>query len=242
MIPTAPFLATRPTRLVPLPIRNGYEPRPAVDDHIVRVLVAQRDGILRSGMRRALTAEAQIEIVGETGAGPEVVILAARTQPDAILLDADLHGDKTLTYLDRVRVRFERVAVIVFADQPTRGDLDVFFDRGAAGIIFSTIEFDAIAPAVRAIAAGARGQVFGRARLAIPRSDRLLTQREIDTLQAASRGLTNRAIARELAVTEHTVKFHLTSIYRKLNLRSRTEATHWAVENGFLQRAPSSFM
>lgn len=201
------------------------------------LLLAQDCALLRSGIRRTLDVTSGIEIVAETGTASELLTLARRTRPDAVLLGLEMHGEPTTTYLERVVAGVTGVSVIVVAKADRRAEAGDLFRRGAASVILTTIEPYDLAPAIAAVVGGARERVFGERRPSQAVHAGGLTSRELDMLQAVGSGLTNRAIARQLSVTEHTVKFHLTSVYRKLQIQSRTEAAHWAVEHGLITRA-----
>lgn len=233
----------RPAAVIPLhgrsrPARIGDRGSAATArTATVRLLLAQDHALFRSGVHAALESDPAIVVAAETGAAVELVTLARRTHPDVVLLDLEMHGQPTLTYLQRVRAWLPETPVILVADPRRVGDPEELFRHGAAAVILKTVELDELAIAVKAVVGGARREVFGACRPDEAAQRTVLTPREIDTLKAVGSGLTNRAIASELDVTEHTVKFHLTSVYRKLRLRSRAEAAHWAVENGLVSRA-----
>ncbi|HEY5294076.1 MAG TPA: response regulator transcription factor [Gaiellaceae bacterium] len=201
------------------------------------LLLAQDCALLRSGIRSTLDVSSGIEIVAETGAASELLTLTRRTHPDAVLLGLEMQGETTTTYLERVVAGVTGVSVIVVAKADRRAEADDLFCRGAASVILTTIELHELAPAIASVVNGARGLVFGERRASTQAQTDGLTNREVDMLQAVGSGLSNRAIAHQLSVTEHTVKFHLTSVYRKLSIQSRTEAAHWAVEHGLITRA-----
>lgn len=202
----------------------------------LRLLIADPDALFRRGVSCALEEHPELEVAAETGIAIGVSVLARRTRPDVVLLGLDPAGESTLVYLDRLRASLRSVPVLVVVDPCRLFDVGELFDRGAAAVLLKTIAPDELAPAIEAVVAGARRQVFGVRAVEEP-GHGLLTPREVETLKAVGSGLSNRAIARELSVTEHTVKFHLTSVYRKLQLSSRAEAAHWAVENGVVARA-----
>jgi DNA-binding NarL/FixJ family response regulator len=209
----------------------------AADDAAsITVLVAHEHALFRSGVREALAPDGSACVVAETGSALEIAPLAHRTRPDLLLLALELRGESVLPYLRRIRVQCGPIPSAILLEPSQLAGVEALLDSGPDAAVLTTIDLDDLAPALRAVAAGVRGQVFG------PEHDELpagfgLTRRELDTLVAVGNGLSNRAIAENLSVTEHTVKFHLTNVYRKLRLRSRTEATHWAVENGLVARA-----
>jgi DNA-binding NarL/FixJ family response regulator len=228
-----PIPVGRP-RAVPAPAAPHLAPVPA--RATLRLLLADPDALFRRGVACALEQCPGLEVAAETGIAIGVAVLARRTRPDAVLLGLDPGSEATLVYLDRLRSSLRAVPVLVVVDPGRPVNVAELFDRGAAAVLLKTIAPEELAPAIEAVVGGVRRQVFGVRALEEP-GHGLLTPREVQTLKAVGSGLSNRAIARELSVTEHTVKFHLTSVYRKLQLRSRAEAAHWAVENGVVARA-----
>jgi DNA-binding NarL/FixJ family response regulator len=110
------------------------------------------------------------------------------------------------------------------------------FKRGACGYVLKSIDANDLTSAIRQAVDGTAYHAFGLPALDEDTSARLagLTEREIEIVKAVARGLSSQAIGKELWVTEQTVKFHLTNIYRKLNVSNRTEAARWAFSQGFV--------
>ena len=170
--------------------------------------------------------------------------MVARTHPDLALLDIRMPGMDGLRCLDLIHKRHPRVKVVmlsVFADEE---HVRAALDRGAAGYISKSIDVDDFSAALNAAAFGdSQETVFGlHEPIEESGNDAGLTEREVVILRAVARGLTNQAIARELWVTEQTVKFHLTNTYRKLDVANRTEAARYAYEHGLVENRLNEYV
>ena len=203
----------------------------------MKVLLADDHRLIIEGVRAALADADDIEIVGEASNGAQVMPLANRLRPDVVLLDVRLPQIDGFACLQMLRQRFPEIKVVmlsVFSD-PER--IQAALKRGACGYIVKSINPRDLASALRQ---AVDGDVY--LTLGMPEEDKAsgardagLTEREITILRAATRGLSNRAIGRELWVTEQTVKFHLTNIYRKLDVTNRTEAARAAYALGLVE-------
>jgi DNA-binding NarL/FixJ family response regulator len=202
----------------------------------LRVLIADDHRLLLKAVRLWLEKDDQIEVVAEADSGTKVLPLVGQTSPDVLLLDIRMPGIDGLTVLERVRARYPdvRVAMLSALDDP--GLIQATFDRGADGFILKHIDPADLAPAVRLAAEGETRfvQPIGPAKngKATAGQHRRLSDRELTILQALQSGLSNNEIAERLFITEQTVKFHLTNIYRKLGVNNRTEAVRYAFEHG----------
>jgi DNA-binding NarL/FixJ family response regulator len=196
------------------------------DRTILRVVIADDSRLIVAGIRRALEGE-EIEVVGEATTGAEVLSLVGRTDPDVVLLDFKTDGFATL---EQLRLRYPRVKVVmlsVFADPE---HIQMALSRGASGYIVKTINPRDLPSALRQAVEGSVYHAIGLPEVTEESEARAagLTEREVAILKAVARGLSNQAIGKELWVTEQTVKFHLTNIYRKLGVANRTEAARYA--------------
>jgi DNA-binding NarL/FixJ family response regulator len=206
----------------------------------LRVLIADDHPLVLVGVRATLEADGGFEVVGEAHVGPEVLPLAGRTQPDVVLLDMVMPGIDGLGCLDRLRDRYPEIIVVMFADVADPAQINAAFVRGAKGFIVKSVRVADFPVAIRQTIEGTAYQALGLPALS-PESvaaDAGLTTRELEILRRLTHGLSNRDIAAELSIAEQTVKFHLTSLYRKLGIRSRTQAARWAHENGIQPGEP----
>jgi DNA-binding NarL/FixJ family response regulator len=202
----------------------------------MRLLVADGHGLIRAGIQRALENEDGIEYVGEVESGAQLVTRIDRLQADLVLLDMQLPGIDVQTALERIGDTHPEVQVIVLASHASPEDMQRVCGRGASGVILKTIAVEDLAGAIRQIANGTAFTALGvSTSYADPGVDAGLTTREQQILLAIGRGHSNKVIARDLLVTEQTVKFHLTNVYRKLRLTNRTEAARWAYQHGLTE-------
>jgi NarL family two-component system response regulator LiaR len=187
----------------------------------------------------ALTAvdtehDVRFEVVGATTSGSAVLPLVNQLRPDIVLLDIGLPGIDGMVCLELLRDRFPHVKVVMLSAFSEPEYMRMSFARGAAGYILKTISPTDLVSALRQI-------VEGNAYLLLPASqapdtaaEHGLTERETDILRRVAQGLSNAAIGRELFVTEQTVKFHLTNVYRKLGVNNRTAAARQAHRLGIV--------
>jgi DNA-binding NarL/FixJ family response regulator len=205
----------------------------------IRILLADDHRLMLEGIGRALEAAGDFEILGEAHSGTEVLPLVRRTSPEVVLLDIRMPGMDGLTCIDLIRKKHPDVKVVVMSAFTDPTQIHAVLKRGACGYILKTINPLDLPSALRQ---AVEGTVFHAVGFPEQTEETLaraagLTEREIGILKAVARGLSNQAIARELWVTEQTVKFHLTNIYRKLNVANRTEAAHYAHQHGFVTAA-----
>jgi DNA-binding NarL/FixJ family response regulator len=196
----------------------------------IRVVIADDHNVVRKGIRDLLSDEDDIAVVGEARNGHEAVDLARALQPDVVVMDIampELSGVEA-TRLLRAQAPGVRVLVLTaYDDDPYIYGL---LDAGASSYILKTAESREIVRAVRATAAGQSAidpAVAPRliARLTHPPTGGdTLTERELDVLRRAARGLTNKQIGADLQISDRTVQNHLANIYAKLGVASRTEA------------------
>ncbi|HEU0101727.1 MAG TPA: response regulator transcription factor [Mycobacteriales bacterium] len=216
---------------------------------MIRVVLADDQAVVRAGFRTILSAEPDLEVVGEASDGAEAVRVARRTRPDVVLMDVRMPGT------DGIRATAELagpgvpdpVAVLVV----TTFDLDEYvfgaLRAGASGFLLKDVEPDEVVAAVRLVAAGqglvapavTRRLIAEFARVPPLRADtaRLnrLTVRERDTLVLLAAGLSNAEIAAALMVTPSTVKTHVGGLLTKLGCRDRVQAVVFAYENGVVE-------
>lgn len=203
----------------------------------MKVLIADDHKLMVEGIRRALEPAEDIEIVGEASSGSQVLPLVRRMSPDVVLLDMRMPHMDGLACLDQIRKNCPKVKVIVLSVFSDPEHIQAAFSHGASGYIVKSVNPLDLPSAIRQ---AVDGTVFHA--LGLPEANEAsagkaagLTERELSILKAVARGLSNQAIGKELWVTEQTVKFHLTNIYRKLQLANRTEAARYAYQHGLVE-------
>ena len=199
----------------------------------LKVLVADDHRLIVEAIRLALDEDDDIEVVGEATDGTQVLPLVGRTNPDVVLLDVRMPGMDGLTCLDRLRKSYPAVTVVMLSGQDDPETIRSALDRGATSFVAKHVDPRDLASALRLAAQGAvyhavedLGEAFES-----EASRAGLTASEQRVLEALARGLSNKEIAGELWLTQQTIKFHLTNIYRRLGVANRTEAVHYAYQH-----------
>ncbi|MDX6400109.1 MAG: hypothetical protein QOF27_715 [Gaiellaceae bacterium] len=205
----------------------------------LKVLIADDHELMLEAIRLALTpVDSEFEIVAVTTRGPQVLPLVAQTQPDLVLLDLRMPGMDGLTCLDLLRERHPRVKCIVLSGVDSPDVVRSAFARGAVAFIKKHIDPRDLPSALRqAIDGTVAHQTFGEPveNKSPVLNEARLSERELSILGSLGGGLSNKQIAKEHWLAEQTVKFHLTNIYRKLEVSTRTEALHAAYRCGLLE-------
>jgi len=208
----------------------------------IRVLLADDHAVVREGLRTFLELQDGIEVAGEAADGEEAVYEAERLRPDVVLMDLvmpRLDGVGAMRELRRARPEIRVIVLTSFAEDER---LLPAIQAGAAGYLLKDVEPQELARAVRAAHAGQAlldPSVAARLVEAIaqpaggsPRDE--LTPREREVLALIARGLSNKRIARELGVSEKTVKTHIGHLLAKLGVTDRTQAALRAVQSGLI--------
>jgi DNA-binding NarL/FixJ family response regulator len=208
----------------------------------MKLLIADDHPLVVAGIREVLSREPLIEIVGSASSGSEVMPLIGRLNPDVVLLDLRMPGVDGLGCLERIHDRYPKIKVVVLSMTTDPEQIQAAFKRGACGFVIKNIDPADLASAIRQAVNGTAFHALGLPALnenAVARAAGL-TDRELMIMKAVSRGLSNQAIGKELWVTEQTVKFHLTNVYRKLGVTNRTEAARWAFAKGLVDEGAVS--
>ena len=202
----------------------------------LKVLVADDHRLMVDGVRAALEVADGIEVVGEAYSGAEVIPLVHQTSPDLVLLDLRMPDLDGMSCLDRLRKHYPEVKVVVLSVYSDREHIESALRHGACGYIVKNVNPIDLPSAIRQAYEGTVYHPVGPADGdGSPTRVVGLTEREVVILKAVGRGLSNHAIGKELWVTEQTVKFHLTNIYRKLDVNNRTTAAREAFRLGIAQ-------
>jgi DNA-binding NarL/FixJ family response regulator len=212
----------------------------------IRVLVADDQAMIRAGFRMVLGGEDDIDVVAEAANGREAVERAARFHPDVVLMDIRMPQIDGLEATRRILAADRAARVLIL----TTFDLDEYIYEalaiGASGFVLKDDPPEQLIAAIRTVAAGDAllsptitkrviKAFAGMSRPAPPRAFGELSDRERAVFRLIARGLSNGEIARELYISETTVKTHVTHIFQKLDLRDRVQAVVFAYRTGVFQ-------
>jgi DNA-binding NarL/FixJ family response regulator len=216
------------------------------DAEPIRVLVVDDQELFRRGLVMLLSAETGIEIVGEAADGDEGTTLASASAPDVVLLDIRMPRRTGLEACQAIKQAVPSAKIIMLTVSDEEADLYEAVKSGASGYLLKDSSIEEVAQAVRVVA---DGQSLISPSMAVKLIDEFkqmsrpershvpglrLTERELEVLRLVARGLNNREIAKQLYISENTVKNHVRNILEKLQLHSRMEAVMYAVKEKLL--------
>jgi DNA-binding NarL/FixJ family response regulator len=214
---------------------------------VIRVLLADDDGLVRSGLRALLSAEDDITVVGEAANGREAVNRARELEPDVVLMDVRMPQVDGVTAVREIVSWPRRPRVLVVTTFELDEVVDDALDAGADGFLLKRATPEQLIDGIRTVFSGdalvsptvTRRLLAAHAGRRPPDHERLtlaapLTERETAVLRALAEGLSNAEIAATIWVSPETVKTHIKSILSKLEVRDRTQAVVWAYRTGFV--------
>ncbi len=203
---------------------------------IIRVLVVDDHPVVRDGIRGMLERDERVAVVGEAADGREAVARVRASDPDLVLMDLRMPGGDGVSAIRELRVADPvRPRILVLTTYDTDRDIHAAIDAGADGYLLKATPRVELIDAVLRAASGQSVLAPAAARSLVDRGRAdPLTERELQVLGAIARGGTNREVARELLVSEATVKTHLLHLYPKLGVRDRAAAVRVAFERGLL--------
>jgi DNA-binding NarL/FixJ family response regulator len=205
---------------------------------VIRLLLAEDHPVVRAGLERLLANEHDIDLVGAAANGAEAVELAAALRPDVVLMDISMPVKNGIEATrEIVAAGNGETHVLVLTSFSDRTQIMAALDAGASGYLLKDAEPDELIRGVRAAARGESPLAPKAAREVLDaRSEDTpsvtLSPRETDVLRLVARGLPNKRIARELEISEKTVKAHLTHVFQQIDVTDRTQAALWAQRNG----------
>ncbi|WP_196453669.1 response regulator transcription factor [Planomonospora sp. ID82291] len=199
---------------------------------MIRVMIAEDQGMMRDALALLLDMEDDLEIVARTGDGEEVLPVARRTRPDVALLDIELPGRSGLDAVGELCR--QGVVVLVLTTFARPGYLRRAMESGAAGFLVKDGPVEELAAAIRRAVAGERIVDPALAAAALTAGPSPLTAREREVLAAALGGAAIADLAARLHLSESTVRNHLSSAIGKTHTRNRIEAARLARDNGWL--------
>jgi two-component system response regulator DesR len=201
---------------------------------MIRVLLAEDQAMVRGALAALLGLEADIVVVAEVARGDEIVPAALATQPDVALIDIELPGQNGLDAARVLRERLPSCRVVIVTTFGRSGYLQRAIAGGAVGFLLKEAPAAALADALRRVMAGERVVDPELALAALSEGANPLSSREREVLAATLDGASVAAIAARLALSEGTVRNHLSAIIQKLGVHNRMEAARLAEQKGWL--------
>jgi len=204
----------------------------------MRVLLADDHPLILAGIRRTLERSEDIEIVGEARSSRELLALIARRRPQVVLTDLRMPDSNGTECIETISISWPEVKVVVLSACEDRPSIESALAAGASAYIVKSVDPVDIASVLRQTWSG--GNVYYAAarpapvigRVALAEAPQItLTERESTVLCALAAGKTSAQIGHQLWLSEHTVKYHLTNIYRKLGVSNRAAAVRQAFEH-----------
>ena len=213
----------------------------------IRILLVDDHAVLREGMRHLLEKEVDLEVVGEAGDGEEGVRVAEELLPDIALMDIVMPKMGGVEATRRIKQVSPSTAVLILTAYEDDPYIIGLLEAGAAAYLLKSSRSAELVGAIRAVSAGeavldpsVTARLLARvirssAAVPMPRDPEQLTERELEILKLAARGLGNKEIATKLSLSVPTIKAHLVNIFNKMGVGSRTEAVLQALRKGWVE-------
>lgn len=212
----------------------------------IKILIADDHAVVREGTRRVLEQEQDLDVVAEAGDGEEAVRLATSAKPDVAIIDIAMPKLDGIEATRQIKTLCPAIAVLILTAYDDDQFIFSLLEAGAAGYLLKSVRGRELIDAVRAVYAGESVLHPSVARKVLqrfvpisgkPREEKpseVLSEREMEVLRLAARGLSNQDIARNLHLSTRTVQGHLGHIFNKLDVSSRTEAVVRALKEGWV--------
>jgi NarL family two-component system response regulator LiaR len=207
-----------------------------------RVLIVDDHAVVRKGIQMFLATEPSIQVVGEAGDGQEAIRKAKNLQPDVILMDLVMPQGNGIQAIAKIKRRVPNVKIIVLTTFKDQARVNAAIQAGADGYLLKDADGDALLQAIHAVQRGdvplhphiARHLVSSITKHQDVNGIGCLTEREKEVLRLVAKGLSNRAVAQALNLSEGTARVHVSNILGKLGASSRTEAAVRALQMGLI--------
>jgi DNA-binding NarL/FixJ family response regulator len=202
----------------------------------IRIVIADDHPVFRAGLQGLLSGQEDFEVVGEAANGREAVTVVRHAAPDVLLVDLQMPELDGVGAIQQIRTVAPATRILVLTTYDSDGDILRAVEAGATGYLLKDTPREELFRAIRATARGdsvlspsVASKLVSRSRGPVERS---LSAREIEVLTLVARGVSNKIIAKDLRISEATVKTHLLHIFAKLGVDDRTAAVTAAMEKG----------
>ena len=202
----------------------------------IKVLIADDHAVVRMGLRAYLSAEDDIEVVGEARNGNEAVANAIQTAPDVVVMDLVMPKKDGIAATSEIRERLPSAKILILTSFSTSDGIAHAIEAGASGVLLKSVENDAVVNAIRAVYAGKKVIPSNIKKLLAedpPISD--LSPRQLEILSSITRGLSNDDIANQLGIGKASIKTHILALFQKLGAANRAEAVAIALRKHLLK-------
>ena len=211
----------------------------------IRILLVEDHVVVRQGTRQLLEREQDLEVIGEAGDGEEAVRLASQLKPDVIIMDVAMPKLSGIEATKQIKALLPLTIVLVLTGYDYDEYIFSLLEAGAAGYLLKDVSGDELISAVRAVYAGepmfhpgVLRKIMSRFRSTVAepasaRSVEVLSEREMEVLKSAAKGMSNKDVGKALFISERTVQAHMRSIFNKLGVGSRSEAVLYSLRRGW---------
>jgi DNA-binding NarL/FixJ family response regulator len=211
----------------------------------IRIVLADDHEVVREGTRRMLERESDMLIVGEAADGFGAVRLARELEPDIVVMDVRMSGLNGIEATKQIKSARPQVCVLVFTAHDDDRYVFPLLDAGANGYVLKTTGQRDLVKAIRDVHCGETALHPAVARRVVQRLTRKnrfqgegmvesLTEREMEVLEAVAKGWSNKEVSEALHISPHTVQVHLSNVFGKLGVKTRTEAVLYAIRQGWV--------
>ena len=210
----------------------------------IKILICDDHAIVRIGLRSLVSAETEMELVGEAVDGEEAVVMAKKLKPDVIIMDLNMPRKDGVTAIAEIKKKNPNARILVFTSYSDDKNVFSAIKAGASGYLLKDSSPEELLQAINDVYAGKSSLHPVIAQKVIqemhqptdlPSTDDPLSAREVEVLQNVAQGMSNQDIARTLKIKEGTVRIHVGNILNKLQLANRTQAALYALREGLAE-------
>lgn len=211
-----------------------------------RILIADDHPLLREALCQVLSKEQDMEVVGKASDGEEVVAMSSQLKPDVVIMDIIMPKLDGIEASKKIKTTAPNIAILILTAYDDDNYVLGLLEAGAAGYLLKSARGQDLVEAIRAIRAGEsvlhpeiiekllKRAMLKSAGIVKPRTNELLSEREKEILKMLSTGMGNKEIAQRLCLSLRTVKAHMSNIFTKMNVASRSEALVEALRSGLI--------